>query len=182
VAVVDRLEALKRLREGQHAVDDVLRGLSSKELQRAGIGNDAWTAKDLIGHLATWEGLALRSIREFRSNRLPWPERKEGVFSAPATGKISAFNVRMLRKKRAWSLGEVKKEARDTHRDLMAEIEALSDEEWKAKASYPTPNNRRRTLAALLGAILAGDTGAFRHEQSHLGDLSTFVRSRQHSP
>jgi DinB superfamily len=181
VAVVDRLEALKRLREGRRAVDDALGGLSSKELQRPGIGNDAWTAKDLIGHLTTWEGLALRSIREFRSNRLPWPERKEGVFSAPATGKIAAFNVRMLKKKRAWTLQEVKKEGRDTHRELMAEIEALSDEEWKAKAFYPTPNNRRRTLAAILGAILAGDTGAFRHESSHLPDLIAFVRSGPHS-
>lgn len=177
MAVVDRSEALSRLRRGQQAVDDLLRGLSSLDLQRAGIGKDEWTAKDLIGHLATWEGLALRSIRDYRSKGIPWPERKEGVLSAPATGKISAFNVRMLKKKRSLSLREIRKEARDTHRELIGEIERLSEDDWKARAFYPTPNNRRRTLAALLGSILAGEGGAFRHEQSHLGDLQTFVRS-----
>jgi hypothetical protein len=178
LAIVGRLEALARLREGQERMDALLARRKGKELTRpATIGSGDWSAKDLIGHIATWEELALGAIRDFGSRRTPWPERKGGVFAAPATGKISAFNARTVGQKRALSLREVKAAARKTHDALLSSIESLSDEDWKAKAFYPTPNNRRRTLAALLGAILAANTGAFRHNLDHLPDLEAFVRS-----
>ena len=178
MAIVDRLEALARLREGQERVDALLARLKGKELIRPGtIGSGDWSAKDLIGHIATWEELALGSIRDFGSHRTPWPERQGGVFSAPTTGKISSFNARTVAQKRGLGLREVKAAARRTHRELLSSIESISDEDWKAKAFYPTPNNRRRTLAALLGAILAANTGAFRHNFDHLPDLEAHVRS-----
>jgi hypothetical protein len=159
-------------------MDALLAHLNGKELTRpATIGNGDWSAKDLIGHIATWEELALGSIREFASHRTPWPERKGGVFSAPATGKISAFNARTVGQQRALSLREVKSPARRIHQELLSSIESLSDDDWMTKAFYPTPSNRRRTLAALLGAILAANTGAFRHNFDHLPDLEAFVRS-----
>jgi hypothetical protein len=178
VAVVDRGEALRRLRDGQARFDRLLAGVAGKELTHPGtIGNGDWSAKDLIGHIATWEGLALASIRDFGAGRTPWPERKAGVFSAPATGKIAAFNERTIKARCREPLSKVKADARRTHRQLLAAIESLSDVDWKAKAFYPTPNNRRRTLAALLGSLLAGEGGAFRHNNSHVSDLRAFVRS-----
>jgi hypothetical protein len=68
-------------------------------------------------------------------------------------------------------------DARSIHRELLAAIESFSDAEWNAKASYRTPNNRRRTLGALLGSLLAGEGGAFRHNESHVRDLAAFARS-----
>jgi hypothetical protein len=178
MAIVGRLEALARLQEGHERMDALLAHLKGKDLTRpAAIGNGDWSAKDLIGHVATWEELALSAIRDFGSHRTPWPERKDGVFAAPATGKISAFNARTVGQKRGLSLPEVRAEARRTHRELLSSIESLSDDDWKARAFYPTPNNRRRTLAALLGAILAASTGAFRHDFDHLPDLEAYVRS-----
>jgi hypothetical protein len=180
VPVVDRPEALARLREGQAGMDELLAGLSETELTRPGtIGNGDWSAQDLIGHIATWESLALGSIRDFTSGRIPWPERPEGVFSAPATGKVAALNARTIEEKRGLSLQEVVADARRTHAELLSAIESLSDEAWKGKAFYPTPNHRRRTLAALLGAVLAANTGAFRHNLDHIPDLRAFVRSRR---
>jgi hypothetical protein len=179
VPVVGRLEALARLREGQALMDELLARLSDTELARPGtIGKGDWSAQDLIGHIATWESLALGSIREFTSGRTPWPERPDGVFSAPATGKVVALNARTIEEKRGLSLRQVRVEAGRTHDELLSAIESLSDEAWKGKAFYPTPNNRRRTLAALLGTVLAGNTGAFRHNLDHIPDLKAFVRSK----
>ena len=182
MAIVGRLEALARLREGQERMDALLARLKGKELTRpATIGSGDWSAKDLIGHIATWEELAVGSIRAFESHRTPWPERKGGVFSAATSGKISAFNARTVGQKRGLSLREVKAAARRTHQELLSSIESLSDEDWKAKAFYPTPNNRRRTLAALLGAVLAANTGPFCHNLDHLPDLEAYVRSSRKS-
>jgi hypothetical protein len=123
LAIVGRMEALARLREGQERMDALLAHLRGEELTRpATIGSGDWSAKDLIGHIATWEELALAAIRDFGSHRTPWPERKGGVFSAPATGKISAFNARTVGQKRGLSLREVKAAARRTHHELLSSI------------------------------------------------------------
>jgi hypothetical protein len=178
VPVVGRGEALARLRDGQARLDELLAGLSTNDLTRpATIGGGGWSVKDLIGHIATWEGLALRSIREFRSHDIPWSERPEGVLSAPATGKVAALNARTLQENSTLSLREIRATAHRTHDELISAIEGLDDRDWKAKAFYPTSNNRRRTLAALLGAILAAESGAFRHNFDHVPDLQAFVRS-----
>jgi DinB family protein len=179
VPVVGRGEALARLRDGKARLDELLAGLSANDLTRpATIGNGGWSVKDLIGHIATWEALALRSIREFRSHDIPWPERPEGVLSAPATGKVAALNARTLQEISALSLREIRATAHRTNDELISAIEGLDDRDWKAKAFYPTSNNRRRTLAALLGAILAAESGPFRHNFDHVPDLEAFVRSR----
>jgi hypothetical protein len=182
VPIVGRVEALARLRDGQARLDELLAGLSASDLTRPGtIGGGGWSVKDLIGHIATWERLAVRSIREFKSHEIPWPERPEGVLSAPATGKVAAFNGRTLKENGALSLGEIRATARRTHEELLSEIEGVDDRDWKAKAFYPTSNNRRRTLAALLGSILAAESGAFRHNLDHIPDLEAYVRSSRGS-
>jgi DinB family protein len=177
VTVVGRVEAIARLRDGQARLDKLLAGLSANDLTRPGTIGGGWSVKDLIGHIATWEQLALCSIHEFGSHDIPWAERPEGVLSAPATGKVAAFNARTLLENGALSLRKIRATARRTHEELLSAIESLDDRGWKAKAFYPTSNNRRRTLAALLGTILAAESGAFRHNLDHIPDLDVFVRS-----
>jgi hypothetical protein len=173
-----RSEALDTLREGQERLDELLADLPDAEMERAAtIGDGDWSAKDLIGHIATWEELALRAIDEWRGGEIPWVETSEGPFSAPATGKIDAVNARTVAEKRALSLQETRDRARDIHSRLMRSLEEIPDEEWTAKAFYPTPNNRRRHLSTLLGAILAGPGRPFGHASHHGTDLESFVQT-----
>jgi DinB superfamily len=175
---LSRSAAIDTLEEGRAKVEALLSAVPDVQLARQGtIGDGEWSAKDLIGHVATWEELALRSLREFQDGTLPWVERPEGVFSAPATGKVDALNARTVAEKRGMSLGEVRDQADSIHRDLIKAIEGLNDLEWNAKAFYPTPNNRRRHLSTLIGSILGAPGGPFQHAFAHLSDLETFVRS-----
>lgn len=171
-----RDEALATLADGQARVDQLLGHLSNAQLTRpATIGGGDWSAKDLIGHLATWEALALQTIQEWQRHEIPWVERDEGVFSAPATGKIDAYNARAVVEKEGQDMAEVRAEAERVHRDLIAAIDSVGDQEWAKTAFYPTPNGRRRKLATLVGSVLGAPQRPFGHAFAHLPDLEAYV-------
>jgi hypothetical protein len=178
VASIKRLEAIERLEHGHATIADLLEGLSDREFAVLGtIGGGEWSAKDLLGHLATWEEVAARSLQEFREGTVPWVERPEGVFSAPATGKVDAFNARTVAEKRGMTPTEVRARAESVHNELLTALRELTDEEWNAKAFYPTPNNRRRRLSSLLASVLGAKNGPFLHDLDHVPDLEAYVRS-----
>jgi hypothetical protein len=164
------------LAEGQASLDGLLGSLSDDQIVRpATMGGGDWSAKDLIGHIATWEALALSSIREWLRDEVPWVERDEGVFSAPATGKVDAFNARAVAEKAEQTLAEVRTEAARIHRDLMIAIDSLPDAVWSQKATYPTSNGRRRKLVTLVGSVLGAPQRPFGHAFAHLPDLEAYV-------
>jgi hypothetical protein len=178
VAEPTRDDALQTLREGQARIDELLGGLTDEQLARpATIGGGDWSAKDLIGHLASWEELALRSLKEFQAGQKPWVESPEGPLSAPATGKVDAFNAAAVAEKQAQTLADVRRGAADVHDELVNQIAATSDAEWFGKASYETPNRRRRKLCTLLGSILGAPQRPFGHAFAHIPDLEAYVVS-----
>lgn len=158
-------------------MDELLAPLRREDFTRgATIGGGDWSAKDLVGHITTWEELALRTIREWDRGEVPWVESSSGPFSAPATGKVAAFNARTVEEKRGLPPSRIRAGAKREHRELTRAIQGLSDEQWNAKAPYRTPRNRRRHLRSLLGSILAGER-PFDHIGAHLQDLQAYVRS-----
>jgi hypothetical protein len=176
MAAPSRLEALATLADGRARVDQLVARLSDDQMTvPATIGGGDWSAKDLIGHLATWEALALGTIQEWQRREIPWVERDEGVFSAPATGKVDAFNARSVAEKAILGLAEVRSEAEMVHLDLIDAIGSVGDAEWSKTAFYPTPKGRRRKLATLVGSVLGAPQRPFGHAFAHLPDLEAYV-------
>ena len=175
-----RQEALATLRDGQARIDGLLSGLSEEQLTKpATMGDGDWSAKDLIGHLASWEELALQALEEFRAREMPWVESPEGVFSGTGSTQVDAFNARAVAEKQGQTLETVRRQAEDVHRELLESIEGMSDNEWGSKAFYPTPNRQRRKLCTLLGSILAAPQQPFGHAFAHVPDLEAYVDSLQ---
>jgi hypothetical protein len=173
-----REEAVRTLEGGHARVQLLVSGVSDEDLTRlATIGGGDWSAKDLLGHLATWEELALRTLREFQGGETPWIEADDGPFSAPGTVKVDAFNARTVAEKQQQSLGEVRSGAERTHRELIDAIQAMSDEQWTAKAFYPTSSNRRQRLVTLLGSVLGAPQRPFGHAFAHVPDLEAYTSS-----
>ena len=182
MAQPSREEAASILEEGQARLRQLLDGIGEADLTReATIGGGEWSAKDLIGHLAAWEELALRSLEEWRRGEVPRVEHEDGPFRGPGTEQVDAFNARAVEDKRRLSLDEVRRNSDEIHKKLIAEIVALSEEEWRGKAGYPTEGGRRNRLVTLLGAILGAPKGPFAHAFAHIPDVEAFVASLRSS-
>ncbi len=165
-----RAEAVRTLEEGQRAVDALVARLTEDELARpAVIGGGDWSAKDLIGHLTSWEEIALDALAEWRRGERP---SIEDVFRSDGTDRL---NDETIARKAPLPLAGVRAAAEATHLTLVGEIEAMDDSEWKAKASYPT--ERRTKLSALLGSVLGAPQRPFGHAFAHLPDLEAYVAS-----
>lgn len=177
VAQPSRLEAIQTLDEGHSLIHEQLARLTEDQATRPATVEGDWSVQDLIGHVATWEEVAFRTLLEFQRGEMPWIETGEGPFSAPATGKVDAFNATTVADKRSLTLDEVRTGAVRAHRELIEAIAALSDQDWSAKASYPTRMGRRRRLVTLLGSVLGAPQRPFGHAFAHLPPLEGYANS-----
>jgi hypothetical protein len=170
LALISPEDALGVLAEGHRTVAGLMEQAGEEELARpATIGGGDWSAKDLLGHLTTWEEAALEALAQWRKGRTPTIETD--VFG-PTHG-IDEFNAKTVEAKRQHSIDEVRRAAEEVQQTLVAEIGSMSDEEWSSRAHYRT--EQRRRLAELLGSILGAPKRPFGHAFAHIPDLEAFV-------
>jgi hypothetical protein len=170
VARPTRADALATLKEGQARLDDLLGRLSEEELTRpATIGGGDWSAKDLIGHIAFWEEVALRVLDSWRRET---PLNLAEAFAPGGTDGMNAWNQE---RKARWALLRVQQDAQRNHRRLMREMVRLSDEEWRSLV--PITASRRIRLGTRLGGVLGAPKRPFGHAFAHTPDLEAYVRS-----
>jgi hypothetical protein len=159
-----REDAIRIVSEGHRSVEELLSGLDDHAfVRRSTIGEGEWSAKDLAGHLADWEEYALRSLGEWRSGVRPW-------FEGVDTDRV---NDEMILRHLDDPAADVRRRFTELHERFRAALIDMSDDEWSEPSSYET--DRPRSLGELLGAVVGGDDGLFRHADAHLGDLRDYV-------
>lgn len=161
-------EAIDTLRQGHDVMMPLFDALSEADATKpATIGGGEWSAKDLMGHLALWEELAIEAVEAWRDGRIP---RAESIFNADDVDAINADN---FARTSAQPLEQVRARAREAHQRIVALIGSLSDEEWNSKPAYET--ERRKRLAEMLGAVLGAPKRPFGHAFAHEADLRARV-------
>jgi hypothetical protein len=166
---VTRTQAIEILEDGHRRVAELLGRLSEDALvERGTMGGGEWSAKDLAGHLASWEEIALRSLEDWRRGERPWIE---SVFDERgAVDRLNAENVEAwLAAPAAAALARFEQE----HLDVTDAIATATDEEWSSPAPYET--SEPRSLGGLLGGILGAPDREFGHAYAHLQDLQVYV-------
>ncbi len=167
----DREEALATLRDGDDRLAALFAGLDEEAmLRRRTIGSGEWSAKDLMGHMALWEELALATIETWLRGE---QARLEG---GPFDGEADALNAWNEERKRDWPLERIRTEADEMHAQLLGAIERLGPDGW----TYPRRFEDDRAASDLgseLGGILGAADGPFRHAFAHLPDLQAYVAS-----
>lgn len=86
--------------------------------------NGAWSVKDILAHLTAWEQRKLRLLPHYLRGETP-------ADPAPINGpaEVDAFNQRTFLANRDRPLADVQTAFHASHRELMAAIEALTDEQ-----------------------------------------------------
>jgi len=146
--------------------------LPAEHMSTSGIGGGEWSPKDLLGHLALWHEIALRTIDEARAGEEPWIV---GVFTGPGPGP----NDDELAARAGWSLDRARSAYEESYAMVQSALEGMSDEEWdRAVEGW---SGKPPTLGGLLGVVLGMDRLPFGHAFAHLQELRDFVDAHAES-
>lgn len=119
---MDRRQLLKRLDDAWLAFKESYAGLSDPLLMEPGV-TGAWSVRDIIAHVTTWEEEALKHLPVVLEGGRP--PRYSVTY-----GGIDAFNARMTKQKECLSLSEVLRQLDDTHRRVIEVIERAPEDQW----------------------------------------------------
>jgi hypothetical protein len=97
-------------------------GLSASQLLEPGVAG-AWSVRDILAHVTTWEEEALKHLPLILKGGKP-PRYSVRY------GGINAFNAQMAEQKRSLSLPEVLRQLDETHRRLIELIQSAPDEQF----------------------------------------------------
>jgi hypothetical protein len=118
---VDRRQLLKRLEAAWQAFRESYAGLSDAELAEPGV-TAAWSVRDVLAHVTTWEEEALEHLPLILQGGRP--PRYSVVY-----GGIDAFNARMTEEKRGLALSEILRRQGEVHRRLVDLVERAPEEQ-----------------------------------------------------
>ena len=103
-------------------------GLSDGEMTAPGV-TGAWSVKDIVAHVTVWEEEALTHLPVVLAGKRP-PRY------SVAHGGINAFNALMTQRNRDVPLREVLRRRDETHRRLVAFIEAVPESECRGDTRF----------------------------------------------
>jgi len=164
-------EAADLLAKGTSALDDLFARLSAEIAEaRATIGGGTWSAKDLAGHVETWEQVALDTIEDLRAGRRP--RLRETVTDEAS---LDRFNAEQIQAKASQSWEEALAALRATTVSLVTTVRAIPLHEWES-----TPlgqGDDRNTMGQHVGSATGMPRHPFRHAWAHLPDLRALVEA-----
>jgi hypothetical protein len=103
------------------------------------------------------------TLDEWRSRVRPWFEDLD----------TDPVNDQAILRHLVEPAADVRRRFTELHDRFRGAIIDMSDDEWSEPSFYET--DRPRSLGELLGAVVGGDDGLFRHADAHLGDLRDYV-------
>ena len=110
------------------AFNESYAGLSDMQLMEAGV-TGAWSVRDILAHVTTWEEEALKHLPLIL--RGGTPPRYSVRY-----GGLDAFNARMTEEKRSLSLSEVREQLAATHGRLVEFIQSAPEDQLIGDARF----------------------------------------------
>ena len=125
---VDKQQLLRRLDKAWLAFKDSYAGLSESDVLEPGV-TKAWSVRDIIAHVTTWDEEALKHLPAILEGRRP------PLYSV-TYGGIDAFNALMTTKKAGLSLAEVYRQREEIHRQVIDTVERTPDAQLACETRY----------------------------------------------
>ncbi len=134
----ERTAALALLRRTRRATRSLLGGLDPELVVHS--DEQGWRVRDVLGHLAVWNGEAARSLEEHAIG---------GEYACIESDALyDDYNGAAVAERRRGPHDQVWAEYEATHDRLEAAVETMPAERWDAAALYPW--NERGTVAGLI--------------------------------
>jgi hypothetical protein len=118
---------------------------------------DWWTLKDMLGHVAMWERVAIRFVDEFQRKGAPTP------LGLKDYAAIDAYNKRGAAERRDWALARVRSEFNAASNDLLAAVERLTDAQLNEPLAAPWESG------ATLERLIAWNS--YEHVPEHIAQI-----------
>ena len=134
----------------------VMEGISDDDIATARVIEE-WTIKDLMGHIAMWQQVAVKFVNEYLQDGLP---KSLGLKDDAA---VNAYNERGWQSRRALPLAHVRAEFDAAFRDLVAAVEKLGD--VQLSAPLPAPWEQGTTLERLIAI------NSYEHDSEHTAQI-----------
>ncbi len=161
-----RAHAIAELERLHRQYQELISSLADADWERPGtIGGGDWSLRDLVGHIMSWEELALGAISAAEADRLP---------PLPG-GDIDEVNREMVARQGQLPLEELRKRATTTHAQLIQTISELTPATWVMPVTMG--DDPPLELGELVGRVLGADDHPFGHLTAHLGDLGSFAEA-----
>jgi hypothetical protein len=123
-----RQQLLKRLDTAWRDFAESYAGLSQAQLMEPGV-TGAWSVRDIIAHVTTWEEEAVKHLPSILEGYRP--PRYSVTY-----GGIDAFNALMTTKKAGLSLSEVFRQQDETHRQVIDVIDRAPEAQLTSKSRF----------------------------------------------
>ena len=117
---------------------------------------EGWTVKDLLGHIAIWQQVAIQFIRDYRATGSP---KSLGLKDDAA---VDEYNQRGATLRHDWPLERVRAELDETQRELTAAVQALTDEDLGKPLPAPWHDTTLERLIAI---------NSYSHDPEHIAQI-----------
>ena len=125
---MNKQQLLKRLEKEWRAFLESYAGLSDSQMKEPGV-TGAWSVRDILAHVTTWEEEALKHLPVILQGGKP--PRYSIVY-----GGIDAFNAQMTERKRNLALVEVRRHLNATHARLIDFIEKAPEDQFLGETRF----------------------------------------------
>ena len=155
----NKADLIERIHSHWDRLQALVGRLSPNEMERP-LG-DGWSAKVHLGHIGAWEQSLMALIRG--------QDRSTGMGVSPeqyAAGDMDATNGIIAAGAQSLPLDDVRNRSNETHAELLAMLESMSEDDLSKPYSHYQPNDPPYNPEPVVGWI-AGNT--FDHYDEHIG-------------
>jgi uncharacterized protein (TIGR03083 family) len=165
-----KAELLIRIAESRTALEQALSRLSEDQLTTPAASG--WAIKDHLTHLAAWEA----GIAALLRHQPRWAAMGLGE-AVIAQYEMDDWNEIIYQQNRDRSLAEVQHYFEESHRQLLAAVERLSEEElFKPYAYFEVGEAGKDDMRPIIGRII-GNT--YEHYDEHQGWIEAALGERE---
>ncbi|MGE5595004.1 MAG: ClbS/DfsB family four-helix bundle protein [Hyphomicrobiales bacterium] len=151
-------ELVQRIHRSRAALEELVNSVPSERLLEP--GEDGWSAKDHLAHIAGWE----RSLVELLDGR-PRHSAVDATEELFASGETDAINAGMRERRAGWNLAQVLTDFQSVHEELLAALANLGGEDLQRPYREFQPEQPGPNAGAAIIEWIAGDT--YDHFDEH---------------